>query len=1011
MSGLKSSTLIILFLLLSLKVFAQKTPVYTYGANVYQEGLDHFEKHRYGAARNSFDVYLADQSATSSELTSEATFYRAMSAVELRNNDSEHLVFDFIATYPSSPHVDEAAFRLADYFYDKSSWAKAISWYNRVDRYTIGEAKLPEYYFKKGYSYYKRNDYENARVSFYEILETDSRFTGPATYYYSHIHYVDKNYETALLGFRAIEQDPLFIKIAPYYISQILYLQSKFDEVTIYAPPLMDSVSEKRLGEMAKIIGESHFNLKEYKEAIPYLEIYSTQTRSYTSHDSYQLAIAYYRTGEYESALPLFERISYRNTEIAQSALYHLGDCYLNTGDKNKAIGAFSQAANMDFDPVIKQDALFNFAKATFELSYNPFNEAIRALERYIRTYPAADNVDEAYNYLVISYLGTRNYSLAMTSISKIKRRDANIDKAHQQVAFYRGLELYKNLRFDESVDALELSLQYSRYDAVIASRTYFWLGEAAYRTGDLGTASAYYKEFLNNSLAPQQEEYKLSHYSLAYLNFDKKNWTSSIKWFTSFLELEGEKNTPAVSDAYNRLADCYFVMKDYTMAISWYEKNIAMANTDVDYALFQKGFTLGLLDRTDEKVAVLNKLTDDYPESLFVDDALFEIGRSYVVLNRPSEAVIYYERVVSEHVSSSYANNALNQLGLIHYNTGEYDEALEYYKEVATNYQGTPEADNALTSIKNIYVRKDRVNDYLAFLNTLGQDITTLEQDSLSYTAAEMIYMRGDCAGTVVAFRDYLDAFPKGRYLLSAHYYKADCQLKLKEDESALESLDFIISRPHNMFTVPALEAASKISYRNDDFNRAADYYRKLLNVAEQIDNLFDASVGVMRCYFELGEYSNAIQAARDVMQLEKVQEENIREANFIIASSFMELNEPFFAYDFYEKVAREVNSAEGAESKYMMIEILFERGELEQAEELIFGFIELNTPHQYWMGMAFLTLSDLYVEKGDEFSAINSLQGLIDYYTIPDDGIIANAKQRKVALTEAAESKLTDE
>ena len=116
----------------------------------------------------------------------------------------------------------------------------------------------------------------------------------------------------------------------------------------------------------------------------------------------------------------------------------------------------------MDFDPKIQQDALFNFAKVTFELSLNPFNEAIRAFELYIRTYPAADNVDEAYNYLVMAYLGTRNYSMAMTSIEKIKKRDENIDKAHQKVAFYRGLELYKNLRFDEAVDALEISLEYA---------------------------------------------------------------------------------------------------------------------------------------------------------------------------------------------------------------------------------------------------------------------------------------------------------------------------------------------------------------------------------------------------------------------------------------------------------------------------------------------------------------------------------------------------------------------
>ncbi|MDF1574876.1 MAG: tetratricopeptide repeat protein [Bacteroidales bacterium] len=1007
----KKRSISIIFLLATVLVYAQKSAVYDYGDQEYMEGLELYENQKYGAARRVFGKFLKENPGSRSEIRAEASFYLAMSAVELRNDDAEFLVHSFVSEFPGSPYVDEAAFRLADFFYDKNNWARSISWYNRVDRYRIGKEKLPEYYFKKGYSYYKRNDFENARVNFYEILDWDSPFTGPATYYYSHIHYVDGNYETALKGFRDIDEDPLFSAIAPYYISQILFMQKKYEELIDYAPPFMDSVSERRLGEVAKIIGESHFMLNDYQSAIPYLETYRSNSTSYSIHDRYQLAFAYYNNQEYENALSLFEEISYRNTEIAQSALYHLGDCYLKTGDKNKARIAFSKAANMNFDPNIQQDALFNFAKVTFELSYNPFNEAIRALELYIRTYPAAENTDEANNYLVTAYLATRNYSMAMNSLEKIRRKDANIERAYQKVAFYRGLELYKNLRFTEAVDALEVSLQYAAYDPVIAARTYFWLGEAAYRTGDRLTARMYYDEFLKDGRADQQKEYSLCHYSLGYLHFDEKSYAESLSWFGKFLRLSGGENRASVSDASNRMADCYYVQKQYPQAIEYYDRGIASGLADVDYAMFQKGFTLGLLDRTREKINVLNQIIAEQPKSAFVDDALFEIGRSYVVLNLPQQARSYYERLVNEHSNSSYTNNALNQLGLIHYNAGEYSEALGYYEQVATNYPGTAEAENALTSIKNIYVRNDNVDGYLAFVNGLGRDITLSEQDSLSYTAAEMVYMRDDCEGTVRAFTDYLDAFPRGRFLLNAHYYKADCQLKLQQNDEALESLDYIIGQARNMFTVPALEAASKISFREKDYNRAADYYRALLETAEQKQNIFDAQVGLMRCYFELQEYSNTIEAARQVLQLDKVQEEYIREANFKIAKSFHYLNEVDFAYDFYGKVAHEVNSKEGAESKYLMIEILFGKGEMDRAEEMAYEFIEMNTPHQYWMGMAFLTLSDIYIEKGDEFSAINSLQSLIDYYTVTDDGIIANAKQRKAALTEQAESDIAPE
>ncbi len=1001
----------IIIIAASFTVSGQKSAVYEYGDNDYLKGLELFEKEKYGAARQVFDRLMKKTRGSRSEIRSEASFYRAMSAVELRNDDSEYLVHSFISEYPESPHVDEAAFRLADFFYDKNSWSRSISWYNRVDRYKLDRAELSEYYFKKGYSYYKRNDFEGARVNFYEILEVESPYTSPATYYYSHIHYTDGNYETALMGFREIYSDPLFSGIAPYYISQILYMQKKYDEVIEFAPPLMDSISERRLGEMSKIVGESYFMLADYRQSIPYLETYQSNTKAYTIHDRYQLAFAYYMNEEYENARKLFEQISYRKSEIAQSALYHLADCYLHLGDKNKARIAFSQAAKMEFDPRIQQDAQFNYAKVTYELSYNPFNEAIRAFEDYIRFYPAADNTDEAYNYLVMAYLGTRNYSMAMVSLEKIRQKDAKIEKAYQKVSFYRGLELYKNLRFNEAVDAFEKSQQYAAHDPVIAARTYFWLGEAAYRSGDSKTARLYYNEFMKDASSGQQQEYALCHYSMGYIFFDDQAYDESLNWFGRYIRFEKGKQSSTLSDAYNRMADCYFVKTSYWQAIEYYDLSIASGKADADYALFQKGFTLGLLDRIPRKVDVLTQLTREHPESNFVDDALFEIGRSFVILGDPDEAQVYYELLVNEHPNSSYTNKALNQLGLIYYNGSEFDRALVYYEQVATNYPGTPEADNALMSIKNIYVRNDNVEGYLAFVTGLGQDITMREQDSLSYTAAEIVYTRGDCAETVRAFRDYLDAFPNGRFLLNAHYYKADCQLKLQQNQEALVSLDYIIGQPRNMFSVPALEAASKINFRQKDYHRAAVNYLAMIEVAEQKSNINDARVGLMRCYFKLGEYTNTIEASRQVLLLDKLQEEEIREANFNIAKSFQELNEDDFAYDFYRKVAYEVNSLEGAESKYRLIEILFDRNEMDEAEEEVYGFIEMNTSHQYWMGMAFLALSDIYIAKDDEFQAINSLQSLIDYYTIPDDGIIANAKQRKAALTQQAESDIAPE
>ena len=95
-----------------------------------------------------------------SELKAEAQYYTAMCAIELYNLDAEYLVFKFVNENPENPLQNSAWFSLADYMYKKKNYPKTISYYNRVDRYFLNEKQLSEYYFQKGYCYYKNNDFE-----------------------------------------------------------------------------------------------------------------------------------------------------------------------------------------------------------------------------------------------------------------------------------------------------------------------------------------------------------------------------------------------------------------------------------------------------------------------------------------------------------------------------------------------------------------------------------------------------------------------------------------------------------------------------------------------------------------------------------------------------------------------------------------------------------------------------------------------------------------------------------
>lgn len=1005
------STLLLFSLLQASELYAQKSKIHTFSEKNFYKGFELYENEKYGAARHFFNKALQKEGPDKSDLMAGARFYRAMCAVELFNNDAEFLVLEFVNKNPESSHINEAWFRLADYMYKKKNYSKALEYYDLTDRFKLNEEQLSQYYFHKGFSYYKRNDFENARVNFYEIKDKQGKYSSPALYYYSHIHYEQENYQTSLEGFTRLLDDKNFSSIAPYYVAQIYYLQGKFEELTEFVPSIMDEVNPKREGEMSKILGEAWFYLGEYDKALPYLLSYSDKAGRTSARDKYQLAYTWYKAGEYKKASRLFEKISMRGDELSQSALYHLADCYLRMGEKQKARSSFGSAANMDHDPAISEDALFNFAKLTYELSFSPFNEAIRDFNTYIIKYPSSERTDEVYNYLVTAYMNTRNYRMAMESLEKIKSTDPRIERAYQRVAFFRGLELFTNQRYSDAILSFDKSLGYGKYDDVIRARTLYWLAETYVRENDNETAISYYDSFLDEPASVQTPEYKKVNYSKGYLAFNEEAYGEAEKWFLRYINLEQDKKSAYVADAYNRLGDCRFILRNYWPAIEYYDKVINLNKADVDYAYFQKGFTLGLVNRPQRKIETLNELISAYPSCIYIDDALFELGRTYVLLDDHSRAKQNYERLTREYPSSGYMSKTLTQLGLIEKNTGNNTRALEYYKKVINDYPGSPEASIALRSVKDIYVGMNQVDTYLGFVDSIGEGVSVSEQDSLMYAAAENLYLEGDCDRAVESLRNYLDRFSEGAFMLNAHYYLADCLLKNQKGEEAFASLIYIIEQPHGLFTEPALVAAARISFDREDYHQAADLYRKLIDKGEKKANIEEAEIRLMRAYDRLNEYSNTIEAANQVLVQDKPDPQIQKEANYLIASSYLKQNDPLVAYNWFDKIDDEVNSQYGAEAKYRLAEIDFNRGKLEEAEKTVYEMIDLNTPHQYWMGKTFLLLAAIFVEKDDDFQAAQTLESIVNYYTVKDDGIVEEATRRKLAIADRMNARNSQE
>ena len=989
-----------LFAFYSVSVFSQQTAYYNNIEEEIELARELFKQEKYNSAYRQFEK-IQKKVEPKSELHSEAAYFKAVSALKAGLQSGYRMVDKFVEDHPESPYLNRAHLSLGNYYFDKKHYGAVLRSYEQVDRAELSANEQIQVKYQNGYAHLMMDNEDRALAEFDEVKDANSIYSRPASYYWAHIMYLRENYQAALEGFSKLNNDPTYSQVIPMYVSHIYYKQQKYQDVVNYTVSIIDEVAEEHRTELSKIIGDSYFHLREYEKAIPYLETYYETPGPKTREDNYILGYCYYITGQHAEAVPLLENASKGKDEMAQNAYYHLADAYINMDEKEKARVAFEAASEFDFNERIKEDALFSYAKLTYELSYSPFNETIKAFDRYIELYPNSERNSEAYRYLTEVFMVTRNYQDAISSIEKIENKTPSILRAYQRVTFYRGLELFNNLAYSQAIDFFNMSLDHGNHSREMKARALYWKAEALYRLGDYNSSVSAYTEFLRTPGAFSLSEFRDAEYNLGYAYFKLEDYRSAASHFRNYINSNEGQRSEKMADAYNRVGDYYFLNTDYSLARQNYQKSLNMRMFEADYALYQIAFCQGLQRDQQAKINSLEKLLAGFPNSDYVDDALFELGRANERLGNYAAASKNYREILDNHPESSFYRKALLQLGLINFNNGDFNQALARYKEVVEKFPGTPEAQTALSGIRNSYVEMNNVDAYFAYTRQLGGgiNVTTSEQDSLTYMAAERLYMSGDDRAAS-QLEKYLDQFPNGSFATNAHFYLAEYFYEQGNYSEAKEHYTYVARKPINIFSEQALSRASELTFNAEQFAEALELFNKLERVANSKWNRLKAYTGQMRCNFELENYQAAIEAAQKVKNSDVVNEAWKREANFISGKSHYLAGNQQAALEPLKSVATDTKLEQGAQAKFLVSEIYYNNGQKQQAEEEIMDFISKGTPYQFWLGKAFLLLADIYLDRGDDFQAKHTLRSLLENYSAENDGVKQRAREKMAAI-----------
>ena len=987
----------ILFLLVSSLSIAQKSAIYTSDLQDYQKALTLYNNQQYKAAQSLFD----DIKDTTEDVTieSDCAYYIANCAVRLNQRNADQLVTDFVEDYPTSTKRNTAFLDVADYYFNNGKFAYARKWYEKVDEGSISRSEKDRFNFNYGYSLYSTKDEKEASKYLNRVINS-KEYGSQAKYYIGYMAYEGDDYDTANEYFDQVSDNERYKEKLSYYQADLNFKLGKFEKAIELAEEQLPKVRGVEASELNKIIGESYFNLEKYAEALPYLKSYEGKKGKWNNTDYYQLGYAYYKQNDFEAAISEFNKIIGGNNSVAQNAYYHLGESYINLDKKQEALNAFRNASQMDFDAKIQEDAWLNYAKISYEIG-NPYQSVPQVLSGYLDQYPETAYREEVETLLIDSYITSKNYKEAL---ELLKGKNSFENKvAYQKVAFFRGVELYNETKYNEALELFNNSLKEPR-DPVFVAKATFWKAETDYNLTNYNDALIGFKQFAGMTEASDLSENDNLDYNLGYTYFKLKDYTNASTYFEKFINTNSEDKLRQ-NDAYLRLADGYFVSSKYQNAINAYKKAIQLNKIETDYAAFQIAMSEGYLGNGSAKIAALNDFIGTYQKSALRDDAMYELANSYVKSNQSDKAMQMYDRLNSEYKQSAFTSKSLLRQGLVYYNANDNERALTKFKKVATDFPNSGEAVQAVATARLIYIDLGRVDDYAAWVKTLDYvEVSDVDLDNTTYLAAEKPYLDNDTDKAIRQFNKYLTQFPNGIHALKSHFYLAQLYYKKNLFENAQPHYKYVVDTSKSEYTEQATVKLCEIYLSNNNWDKAIPVLQRLEAEADYPQNVIYAQSNLMNAYFQTDDFSKAETYAEKVLAHSNLDNKVKSDAKIIIARSAIKTGNETKAKTAYADLEKIATGSVAAEALYYKGYFQNKEGNYEASNTTIQKLAKDYSSYKYYSAKGLVVMAKNFYALGDAFQATYILDSVISNF--PDfEDVVAEAKQElnKIKAEEA--------
>ncbi len=967
-----------LFLLHIFGIFSAQLSQYNRDEDlVYQQATELYFNEAYRASAYDFSnlMHFSSLSAMQEEY---ATFYRTITSLLYNDAFAESQLKNFQANYPESNLLSQAHFPLGKYYLHQNNFEKALREFQQINPAELSSNNWNEYYFSLAYAQFMSNYFTAAQQSL-EKMTDDEKYSAAKHYMLGHIAYTNGNFDEATTEFEAIKDVDNYSEITKPYLVQIYFNQKKYEQAVNEGENLLRSNQYPELkAELSKIVGESYFQQKNYKRALPLLKYYLDTSKKAVAADYYQLGFVQYKEKNYTEAVKNFNQITNEKSAFAQNAFYQLGNSYLKIKKKYEALTAFKSSSEMNFDKKIQHNAFYNYAKLSYEIG-NPFESVSQVLQKYQNNYPNSDKKSEINTLLLKSYLKSKNYSGALEALANISNKSSEEKNIEQEVSLLYGIQLYNSKEYSKAITILPKSFENRTNE--FAAKGLFWFAESHYHLENYDKAIVALQQM--EKLKTNAEEQKEIPYALGYNYLKIRKFDQAIVAFEKYLT---DENATQKNDAEIRLADAYYGADNYEKALLHYG-TVSSTNDEVaEEATFNSAMILGYKGDTQKKIIELENFIKKYPKSEWFDDANYELGVSYQMKEDYNNSNKYFNKVINdkkeiELVALSMLGRANNYAQL-----NENERALNEYKTIAKEFKNSDYSAQAVIAAKSIYVKQGKIKEYETWAQSTGYNLSTEEKEELSFTNAQNVYLENNFDKAIELLNDFINYYPNSNRLITAKYYLGNSYYKTNDFTNAKTQLTIIASQP-NQYQEDALAQLGQIYVKEGDDKQAKFALEALLQITQNNNYINFADLELMYIYSTEKNHKQAKIKAEKVLKNNKISDIVKEEAQLIIARAKFAENDNKGAKADFVSLEKSKNANVKAEALYHKALFLNKEKKYENSNKVLFTIASELSDQAYFGAKSLVLMADNYNKLKDKYQATYILEQVLnDYKEFPD-------------------------